>query len=255
MKKFSLILTVVCFFLIGSSFQRIAGQEKTKKEQENEIKVLQAIEEQKKNMTEQKKDEMEQQEKKAQKESQDEFDAQENAMENLKDKHLELEDALKDLQFDIEVNDEGEADNSVRIYRRRGNRTFDFRVPYTASPDVDVFSDFNFGEDRERTSWTYSKFVKESSFSNSYSFDVEESANTVIMSVVGDCKEGEIRIKIVMPGGKNYSEVVIDESGNLNWRKSISISDTENQDKTGEWKFKIESSDATGYFKISLQTY
>jgi hypothetical protein len=75
------------------------------------------------------------------------------------------------------------------------------------------------------------------------------------MSVNGDCKTGEIRIKIVMPNGKTYSDIVIDEFGNLNWRKSFNISDTENADKAGAWKFEIKSIKATGFFKISLQSY
>jgi len=75
------------------------------------------------------------------------------------------------------------------------------------------------------------------------------------MAVNGDCKEGEIRITIQMPDGKNYSDIVLDGFGNLNWRKSFNISETENQDKTGKWKFKIDSKKATGYFKISFQTY
>ena len=75
------------------------------------------------------------------------------------------------------------------------------------------------------------------------------------MSVMGDCKAGEIRIKIIMPGGKTYSDIVIDEFGNLNWRKSFTISETENQDKTGAWKFSYFINKATGYFKISLQAY
>jgi hypothetical protein len=58
-----------------------------------------------------------------------------------------------------------------------------------------------------------------------------------------------------MPGGKVYSDIVIDESGNLNYRKSFSISETENKDKAGEWKFRIEAEKATGFFRISLQTY
>jgi hypothetical protein len=74
------------------------------------------------------------------------------------------------------------------------------------------------------------------------------------MSVNGDCRSGEIKIKITMPNGKTYSEIIIDESGNLNWRKSFSISETQNQDKAGEWKYQISSNKATGYFKISLQT-
>jgi len=47
----------------------------------------------------------------------------------------------------------------------------------------------------------FSKSIKESSFSRDYLFDVDLSSN-VVMSVNGECKVGEIRIKIVMPNGK-----------------------------------------------------
>jgi hypothetical protein len=97
--------------------------------------------------------------------------------------------------------------------------------------------------------------MKESSISRDYTIDIESTVNNVVMAVIGDCKEGEIRIKILMPNNKVYSDVLIDESGNLNWRKSFTISDTENKDKAGAWKFQIDASKASGYFKISLQTY
>jgi len=111
------------------------------------------------------------------------------------------------------------------------------------------------GGDSERTTWDYSKSVKEKTFSKDYSFEVEKTVKTVVMSVMGDCKSGEIHIKILMPNGKNYSDILIDESGNLNWRKSFTISETENQDKAGDWKFQISSTKATGFFKISLQAF
>jgi len=109
--------------------------------------------------------------------------------------------------------------------------------------------------DSERTSLDFSKTVKESSFSRQFSFDVDKTVKNVMMSISGDCKTGEIRVKILMPGGKTYSDVLIDESGNLNWRKSFTVSENENTDKVGEWIFKIETSKATGYFRISLQTF
>ena len=58
-----------------------------------------------------------------------------------------------------------------------------------------------------------------------------------------------------MPNGKVYSDIMIDESGNLNWRKSFSVTEEENKEKAGAWKFQIDASKATGFFKISLQTY
>jgi hypothetical protein len=111
------------------------------------------------------------------------------------------------------------------------------------------------GGDVQRTTWDFSKTVKDNTFSQDYTFDVEKTSKSVVMSVMGDCKSGEIRIRIIMPNGKSYSDILIDESGNLNWRKSFTISEKENQDKTGDWKFQITSTKATGFFKISLQAY
>ena len=133
------------------------------------------------------------------------------------------------------------------------NRSFNFQEPFIwDGGDVGMYGHMG---DSERTTWDFSKSVRENTFTRDYTFDVEKTVKSVVMSVMGDCKSGDIRIKIIMPNGKNYSDILIDESGNLNWRKSFTISETENQDKTGEWKFQISSNKATGYFKISLQSY
>jgi hypothetical protein len=147
--------------------------------------------------------------------------------------------------------------NFSRSNRRSSgsNNNFGFEDPYIISPGIEYAFSYGHGGDSERTTWDFSKQVKETSFSRNYSFDVEESASTVVMSVMGDCRSGSIRVKILMPGGKVYSDIVIDEFGNLNWRKSFTISEEENKDKAGEWKFFIDAEKATGYFKISLQTY
>jgi hypothetical protein len=153
----------------------------------------------------------------------------------------------------------GEGPNFYRSRIRSSGNAYDvFEDPMVVSPGpggngYSVF--FGRGGDSERTTWDYSKQVKESTYSNDLSFDVEKTAKSVSMSLIGDCKSGQIRVRIVMPNGKVYSDIVIDESGNLNWRKSFTISEEQNKDKAGEWKFKIEAEKATGFFKISLQTY
>jgi Zn-dependent metalloprotease len=200
MKKIKVLLIAVFLLSAGSSFQIINAQEKTKAEQEKEAKLQQAIDFQKKAITEQKK-------------------AQEEVSQELKEKQIELDNNLNDIQVQVEAS--GQAGDALR----------------------------------ERTTWDFSKSVKENTFTRDYTFDVEKTVNSVVMSVMGDCKAGDIHIKIIMPNGKSYSDIIIDEFGNLNWRKSFSISETENQDKTGEWKFQIASNKATGFFKISLQTY
>jgi hypothetical protein len=235
MKRIKVVLLALILISAGSAFQQAVAQEKTKAEQAKEAKLQQAIDEQKKAMTEQKK-------------------AQEEASQELYNQKNELEKNLKDIQ--VQVESAGQAGNEVRILNRRGNRAFLPNEPFIWNPsNGDAFFGHSFGGDEERTTWDFSKSVKDNTFSRDYTFDVEKTVKSVVMSVSGDCKSGEIRIKILNPGGKTYSDIIIDESGNLNWRKSFSISETENQDKTGEWKFQIASNKASGFFKISLQTY
>jgi hypothetical protein len=231
MKRNSLILAIIFLISMGFSVQGLNAQEKSKEEKEKELRMQEAIEVQKKAMFEQQK-------------------AQESLQKTMEDQKVVIEKAMKDAQIKSE-----DMDKVIRVYENaRGDRQLFRGEPFVVTPGLD-FNWHPFNGDSERTTWDFSKSVKESSFSRDYTFDVESTVNTVVMAVNGDCKAGDIRIKIVMPGGKTYSDIVIDEFGNLNWRKSFTISDTENKDKAGAWKFEISASKATGYFKISLQTY
>jgi hypothetical protein len=234
MKKYSLLL-IIFLLAFTTSIQQIAAQEKTKEEQEKEAKIQLSIDQQKKAMAEKQK---------ALVEAQDNFDKQRE----------EINGSMKEYQI---YSDSIKSDRrNVFINSPRGNRLYNIDEPFVFSNgNLSAFYGRSMNSDAERTTWDYSKSVKEKTFSKDYSFDVEKTVKSVVMSVMGDCKSGEIRIKIVMPNGKNYSDILIDESGNLNWRKSFTISETENQDKAGDWKFQITSTKATGFFKISLQAF
>ena len=236
MKRIRLFLIAVILVIAGSYSSVTFAQEGSGSDKEREKEMQRAILEQKKAL-----------------------EIQNQAQQDLTNNMKELEQLKEfEMDFDIDVDDDG---NQVRVFRR-GNRSFSMPGNYNmhipdvpdapGAPRVHVFA---YGGDTERTSWDFTKSLKENSFKKEYSFDVEKTVKSVVMSVSGDCKDGEIRIKILTPQGKTYSDVVIDEFGNLNVRKSFMISETENQDKTGEWKFQINSDKATGYFKISFQTY
>jgi ATPase subunit of ABC transporter with duplicated ATPase domains len=229
MKKIKVLLGMLILIYSGCLCQPLLAQEQSKEQQEKQAKLQQLIEEQKKAMMDQK-------------------NAQEDAKEQYKKQSQELNELMEDVNNQV---DASTRERTIRIYSPRGDRF----EPFIVGNDADRYFGHVFGSDAERTTWDFSKTVKESTFKKEYSFDVEKSATTVIMSVMGDCKSGDIDIKIIMPSGKSYSDIIIDQNGNLNWRKSFGISETENQDKTGEWKFQINSNKATGYFKISLQTF
>lgn len=235
MKRNLLYLTIILLILFCAYNQPVSAQDKTQQQKEQEqkekdAKLKQAIETQKKLAEEQQK--------------QHEMQAK------------ELEKAAMEAEKSI-----GRSTDAINEYYRRGRPTIIGRDVYDqgfyVSPGVEFSAGTFYGRggDTERTTWDFSKYVKESTFSKQYSFDVEKTVATVVMTVMGDCKAGEIRVKIVMPGGKTYSDILIDEFGNLNWRKSFTISEEENKDKAGEWIFKIDATKATGSFKISLQTY
>jgi hypothetical protein len=230
MKKYILFLLATFLISIAFQVQVVNGQDKSKAELEKEAKIQKSIDEQKKAMSDQKK---------AEKELEESLNKQQYDMEWSVDEANQLENA--------------EMERAKVFMRLPRNKSFNSGEPFIV--DGGDWSMLGHMGDTERTSFDFSKTVKENTFSRDYIFDVDKSSKSVVMSVNGDCKSGEIRIKIIMPNGKSYSDILIDESGNLNWRKSFTITETENKDKTGDWKFLISSTKATGYFKISLQTY
>ena len=233
MKKSSLILAII-FLISICSFQRIEAQDKSKEEKAKEKELQEAIDAQKKAYVDQKK-------------------AQEDALKILEEQKMDIQKAMENVPMGIQEKEK--FDQAMKIFEdSRGTRYRTTGEPFIFTPGIEYYGR-HFGEDTERTTWEFSKYMKESSISRDYTIDIESTVNNVVMAVIGDCKEGEIRIKILMPNNKVYSDVLIDESGNLNWRKSFTISETENKDKAGAWKFQIDASKASGYFKISLQTY
>jgi hypothetical protein len=218
----SLFLISVCF-----SVRPLSAQENTTSEKEKELKLQQAIELQKKAMADQKK-------------AQDQ---------QFRDLEKFRQDTMRNFG-------RGEGTNFYRSRGRSSGVTIEnLDDPFVVAQGMPYTGYFGRGGDLERTTLDYSQQVRESTFSKDFSFDVDKTSKNVIMTVMGDCKAGQIRVKILIPGGKVYSDILIDESGNLNWRKSFTISEEENKDKVGEWKFKIEADKATGFFKINLQTY
>lgn len=102
------------------------------------------------------------------------------------------------------------------------------------------------------SSWNYSRQVMEATFTNEFTMSASDESS-VNLSVSGDCAEGSITVAIIMPDGKQLSEVVLDENGSLNWRKNFEAGEN-NGWKNGKWVFKIRAKSATGNLRISLNS-
>lgn len=128
----------------------------------------------------------------------------------------------------------------------RGNYSF------VTSRDGNVYYQGYGSRNHSRTSLEFSRSVIDDNSVKEYTFEVDKGMKNLSLNVSGMCKAGSIKISILMPNNKAYSEVTIDEYGTLNWRKSFEITD-ESKEMTGVWKFKVTTTKATGSFKLSLQ--
>jgi len=140
MKKYSLFLIVILLISVGSSFQRVTAQEKTKEEQEKDLKIQKDIDLQKKAMAEQKK-------------------AITVEVQNFKKQHEEIDSSMNEASDELENADRERA--KIFMTLPRGNRSFKYDEPFIFSgDDISGFYGHSLGGDTERTTWDFSKTVK-----------------------------------------------------------------------------------------------
>ncbi len=130
------------------------------------------------------------------------------------------------------------------------DKMFMYAVPYPE--DIYIYNDMGHSG-KPGSSWNYTRQVLEATFTNEFTMDAGGDDGNVNLSVSGNCAEGSISVSIIMPDGKQLSEVLIDENGSLNWRKNLEENE-ESKWKNGKWIFKIKAKNATGNFRISMNS-
>lgn len=103
-------------------------------------------------------------------------------------------------------------------------------------------------------SLSFHKTFDGESISKKSSFTVDEDVRKLRFSVSGACKEGEISVKIMLPGDKTFNQVQIDSSADINWSQVLTLDD-ESKEYFGEWTLEIKSSNARGTYSLSITTY
>lgn len=182
--------------------------------------------------------------------------AKQKELEELKKAQMEAE---KDLQMDAKKEYERQIRDIDEIRRRAEDMSTkkvivipDEGTWSMTTPHLDNFYFYDtYSSSKPGSSWNYSRQVMEASFTNEFTMDAGGEDGNVSLSVSGNCAEGSISVAIVMPDGKQLSEVVIDANGSLNWRKSFEENEGSNW-KNGKWIFRIRAKAATGNFRISM---
>lgn len=156
-------------------------------------------------------------------------------------------DAIRDYEI-IRKKAEGMSGNNYKMLPDEA--IWNMEIPYPG--DFNSYGYYRIG-DKPGSLWNYSRQVLESTFTNEFIMDSGADNGNATLSLSGTCAEGAITVAIIMPDGKQLSEVIIDANGSLNWRKSFEAGEG-NDWKNGKWIFKIKAKEATGNFRISMTT-
>lgn len=232
MKRMLQSITIFLLLILCSS--NVTAQQATKteaekqKETEQQLKQKQAEDQEKK---------MEEVQKKIQA-------AAEEERVRADRKAIEFERQARDLE---EIRKRAEEMSKKAVVVVPDNEIWSIRTP--GYENYYVYGNWT-SKSKAGSSWNYSRQVMESTFDNEFTMSAGGESN-VNLTVAGDCAEGNISVQIIMPDGKQLSEVVIDSNGSLNWRKSFESSE-DNKWKNGKWVFRIKAKDATGNVRISM---
>jgi len=112
---------------------------------------------------------------------------------------------------------------------------------------------FMFSDSKSGSVWSYERRLNDATLTNEYSIATDAESKKVDLFVSGVCTKGSITIIVTAPDGKKLSDIIIDENGNMNWRKSFNTEET--KWTKGNWTFKVTTKSATGTFNISLDSY
>ncbi len=85
-------------------------------------------------------------------------------------------------------------------------------------------------------------------------FEVEENIMKLKLSIEGHVNSGSITVSLVLPGGKSYKSLTMDDSADIQWSESLNIEEGETK-YYGTWKYRITTKVAEGSYHLSINTF
>jgi hypothetical protein len=85
-------------------------------------------------------------------------------------------------------------------------------------------------------------------------FEVEDNITKLKLSIEGEVNSGSITVSLVLPGGKSYKSLTMDDSADIHWSESLNITEGETK-YYGTWKYRITTKVADGSYLLSINTF
>jgi hypothetical protein len=112
---------------------------------------------------------------------------------------------------------------------------------------------YSYGQERSSRLSLRKHFQNESTEKNG-EFKVEDEVRRMKISIQGEVRSGTIRVSLFLPDGDLYKDLTIDDSADLEWSSSFTISEGEKK-YYGSWMYKIKATEAEGIYNLSITTY
>lgn len=111
-----------------------------------------------------------------------------------------------------------------------------------------------FGSNEHNSRLTLSKNYTGQSIDKQGTFEVDDNITKLKLSIEGHVAHGSISVSLILPGGKLYKSLTMDDSADIQWSESLNIKEGETK-YYGTWKYKITTKTAEGSYLMSINTY
>ncbi len=85
-------------------------------------------------------------------------------------------------------------------------------------------------------------------------FEVDDNTTRLKLSIEGHVNSGSIKVSLILPDGKPYKSLTMDDSADIHWSESLNIKEGETK-YFGIWKYRITTKVADGSYHMSINTY
>ena len=112
----------------------------------------------------------------------------------------------------------------------------------------------SFGSNEHNSRLMLSKEYNGQSIDKQGSFEVEDNTTRLKLSIEGHVNSGSIKVSLILPDGKPYKSLTMDDSADIYWSESLNFKEGETK-YFGSWKYRITTKVADGNYHMSINTF
>ncbi len=128
------------------------------------------------------------------------------------------------------------------------------RARATSRPREDYFYYTNYSSGEHNSRLMLSKRYNGQSIDKQGTFEIDDEIKKLKLSIEGKVNSGSITVSLILPGGKPYKSLTMDDTADIHWSESLTIKEDETK-YYGTWKYRITTKVADGSYHLSINTY